>query len=214
MSAAISGNDRGQMPRISLRSSGLRDNDRSQPFPTAKHRVAEARYCERSDAIHRATARMDCFVAFAPRNDSTRNSPTPRSRGALLSRSSSLRTQGPITTGLHCLKQHRNEHLIQSSSSRRMGPCVRRDDADIHLYILAALYFSLAPLAGRGRGEGESPRIRTRRWSPSPEACGFDLSPQAGRGENTHLWVAPAISTHLRDLAALVARVLRVMQRI
>jgi len=41
-------------------------------------------------------------------------------------------------------------------------------------------------LRGEGRGEGEFPRIRSRRESPSPEAYGFDLSPQAGRGENTH----------------------------
>src|SRR5580765_7434826 len=38
-------------------------------------------------------------------------------------------------------------------------------------------------LAGRGWGEGLSPQHWTRGESPSPEAFGFDLSPQAGRGK-------------------------------
>jgi hypothetical protein len=38
-------------------------------------------------------------------------------------------------------------------------------------------------LRGEGRGEGDSPHVLTRGESPSPEAFGFDLSPQAGRGD-------------------------------
>jgi hypothetical protein len=32
--------------------------------------------------------------------------------------------------------------------------------------------------------------------SPSPEACGFDLSPQAGRGENTHTFAISPRDAH------------------
>jgi hypothetical protein len=79
----------------------------------------------------------------------------------------------------------------------------------------ARFHFPLAPLAGRGSGRGgisthsDSPMVPLTRWSPSPEACGFDLSPQAGRGENTrtstpdHIAaISPCKHPHLRYLAA------------
>jgi hypothetical protein len=41
----------------------------------------------------------------------------------------------PANAGIHCrrlalLKEQRNKHLLPLSPSRRMGPCVRRDDVD------------------------------------------------------------------------------------
>jgi hypothetical protein len=48
--------------------------------------------------------------------------------------------------------------------------------------------FSLSPLLrGEGRGEGLLQQVLTRGYAPSPEAFGFDLSPQAGRGDLARL---------------------------
>src|ERR1700730_3864914 len=45
---------------------------------------------------------------------------------------SSLRTQGPITTGLCCYEAVYPQRLI--AGPRRMGPCFRRDDAFLGRY--------------------------------------------------------------------------------
>ena len=44
---------------------------------------------------------------------------------------SSLRTQGPITTGRRCLNEVVEQHF-QNELPRRMGPCVRRDDGEVY----------------------------------------------------------------------------------
>src|SRR6267142_7200205 len=43
---------------------------------------------------------------------------------------SSLRTQGPITTGRNCLMRSLISCLFQQQQPRSMGPCFRRDDAE------------------------------------------------------------------------------------
>ncbi len=48
-------------------------------------------------------------------------------------------------------------------------------------------------LRGEGRGEGDSPHVLTRGGSPSPEAFGFDLSPQAGEVMNADALRADSI---------------------
>src|SRR5882757_125174 len=40
------------------------------------HGTFYIRHCERSEAIHRTTESVDCFVAIAPRNDGERNTYT------------------------------------------------------------------------------------------------------------------------------------------
>jgi hypothetical protein len=54
---------------------------------------------------------------------------------------------------------------------------------------LVGAHFSLSPLAGRGLGWGDSRQTRTRGESPSPglHCMQSDLSPQAGRGEESQL---------------------------
>jgi hypothetical protein len=47
---------------------------------------------------------------------------------------SSLRTQGPITTGVSlCAKVV--ERRLSKQAARRMGPCVRRDDIEAYCFL-------------------------------------------------------------------------------
>jgi hypothetical protein len=122
---------------------------------------------------------------------------------------SSLRKQGPITTGPGCVKRLLPSCHIETA--RRMGPRVRGDDGDSRrpsrqtalsspgstgrsstprrLGSISGASPYLAPLAGRGRrrrtatspGEGDSPRVLLCREAPSPQP-----SPRK-RGEGAHL---------------------------
>ncbi len=103
--------------------------------------------------------------------------------------------------------RHESRHLPQPRTPVIMGPgrslssggamrrpggrddvaCVARSH---RMHCLAFSFQTAAPRAApsprlrrESWGEGDSPHARTRGESPSPEAFGFDLSPQAGRGD-------------------------------
>src|SRR6202011_5857824 len=72
------------------------------------------------------------------------------------------------------------------SQGRQAERCVSVIPDGVSCSLLFGAFFSPPPprsSGGEGWGEGLFPRIRTRGESPSPEAFGFDLSPQAGRGK-------------------------------
>jgi hypothetical protein len=101
-------------------------------------------------------------------------------------RPSSLRKQGPITTGFRGYE--RPLPAYPNESTRRMGPRFRGDDV---LRLVArqnklswpGAFLHLAPLARRGRrrrgaaspGEGDSPRVLPCRESPSPQPSKSEL---------------------------------------
>jgi hypothetical protein len=102
-------------------------------------------------------------------------------------RPSSLRKQGPITTGFRGYE--RPLPAYPNESTRRMGPRFRGDDELRHgraphtKLSSPGAFLHLAPLAGRGRrrraatspGEGDSPRVLACRESPSPQPSKSEL---------------------------------------
>jgi hypothetical protein len=103
---------------------------RARSAPRERERMFN-RHCERSEAIHRAASKKAGLLRGACHRARIRATRwlamTIGKTGAPHFQSSSLRKQGPITTGVRCCTKAVEQRLSRQTS-RRMGPRFRGDD--------------------------------------------------------------------------------------